>query len=312
MKHALFLAALLLALPTVPKAADLTPSEVKMRMLLGDETPNPIPLWPDKPPRFTANAPVETVTDHASIKLVSVPTISVYLPPKEKNTGRAIIICPGGGYAGLDWRTHVVYAAQVFNPLGVAVVGLKYRTRLPNGADKEDIRAIALLDVQRAVRVVRQRAAAWGLDPHQIGVAGYSAGANLAMNLAANFDAGDNRASDPINRQSSRPDFVVGLATWHWGQKESPFKFNKDAPPVFLVHATNDSSAPIEMPRTIRTDLEKLGVPVRLAEFSEGGHGVGHLVPQRVIQGFPPARWPVLLLAWLDGVNQPATNGESK
>ena len=312
MKHSLFLAALLLALPIVLKAADLTPSEMKLRMLLGEETPIPILLWPDKPPRFTMNAPAETVTELASIKLVSVPTISVYLPPKGKSTGRAIIICPGGGYAGLDWRTHVVYAAQVFNPLGVAVIGLKYRIRLPNGASRDDIRAIALLDAQRAVRLVRQRAKDWGLDPHQIGVAGYSAGANLAMNLAVNFDAGDAYALDVVDRQSSRPDFVVGLATWHWGQKESPFKFTKDTPPVFLVHSTNDSTAPIEMPRAIKADLEKRGVPVRLEEFSEGGHGVGHLIPQRVLQGFPPSKWPALLLAWLDEIKKPATKPETK
>ena len=148
----------------------------------------------------------------------------------------------------------------------------------------------------------------WGIDPHQIGVAGYSAGANLAMNLAANFDGGDPTAGDPIERQSSRPDFVVGLATWHWRQKESPFHFPKDAPPVFLVHATDDGiggGAPIEMPRAIKSDLEKLGVPVRMVEFDVGGHGVGNLIPQRVQHDFPPAKWPDLLLEWLGTLRRP-------
>jgi endo-1,4-beta-xylanase len=217
----------------------------------------------------------------------------------------AVVVCPGGGYGALDWKTHVVYAADYFVPRGVAVIGLKYRTRPPNAGTNADIQAIALLDAKRALRVVRSRAREWRVDPHQVGIVGYSAGANLAMNLASNFDAGDEKAADPVERLSSRPDFAVGLATWHWGKKESPFAFQKDAPPVFLVHATNDGitgGAPIELPRAIQADLEKLGVPVRMEVFDRGAHGVGNLIPQRVKNGFPPAKWPDLLLKWLAGL----------
>ena len=94
----------------------------------------------------------------------------------------------------------------------------------------------------------------------------------------------------------------MGLATWHWRQKESPFNFRPDTPPVFLVHATNDGingGAPIELPQAIKVDLEQLGVPVRLEVFEQGAHGVGNLIPQRVKNGFPPAKWPDLLLQWL-------------
>jgi acetyl esterase/lipase len=298
-----FSAALLLAPLVALHAAELTSSEQELKNLLGEGAPNPIPLWPGKPPKFAEKAPAETVNENAQIKMISVPTISAYLPPQDKSTRMAIIVCPGGGYGTMDWRTHVVYAAQVFNAKGVAVIGLKYRTRPPHLVDNAGIQEIALLDAKRAVRTVRHRATEWNLDPHKIGVAGYSAGANLAMNLAANFAAGDPSAEDPIERHSSRPDFAVGLATWHWRQKESPFKFSTDTPPVFLVHATNDGingGAPIEMPRAIKADLEKLGVPVRMKVFNEGGHGVGNLVPQRVKNDFPPAKWPELLLNWLD------------
>ncbi|HSI15469.1 MAG TPA: alpha/beta hydrolase [Chthoniobacter sp.] len=286
-------------------AADPSLSEIALREQLGDATPEPIPLWPEKPPRFAEGAPAETVDKNAHIKNVSVPTISVYLPPANLRTGMAIVICPGGGYGALDWKTHVVYAAQVFNAKGVAVVGLKYRLRPPNGKTNEDIQQIALLDARRAVRLVRQRAGEWGIDPHRIGIVGYSAGANLAMNLTSHFDAGNAEALDPIDRQSCRPDFSVGLATWHWRQKESPFTFGKDTPPVFLVHATNDGitgGAPIELPRAITADLQKLGVPVHLEVFDEGGHGVGNLIPQRVQRGFPATQWPDLLLRWLETV----------
>jgi acetyl esterase/lipase len=272
----------------------------------GEGTPDPIPLWRDKPPRFLDHAPPETVEEHARIRSVSVPTITAYLPPRERSTGMGIIVCAGGGYVKLDWKTHVVYAARVFNPLGVAVIGLKYRTRPPNAASNAGIQEIALLDAKRAVRTVRQRAAEWNLDPHKIGVAGYSAGANLAMNLAANFDHGDSRAEDPVERQSSRPDFVVGVATWHWHQKESPFRFCQDTPPVFLVHASNDVGAPIDLPRAIRAQLEPLGVPVHLEVFDDGAHGVGNLIPQRVKSGFPGAKWPELLLKWLASISAEA------
>ncbi|MDZ4851916.1 MAG: alpha/beta hydrolase [Pirellulaceae bacterium] len=267
--------------------------------------PEPILLWSGKPPRALEAAPPETLDANGRIQNVSVPAIVLHLPPKQSRPVMAIIVCAGGGYGTLDWKTHVIYAADVFNPLGVAVIGLKYRLRPPNGRTNDDIREITLLDAKRAVRTVRHRSAEWGIDPRRIGIAGYSAGANLAMNLAANFDAGDASAADPIERESSRPDFAVGLATWHWREKQSPFTYRKDSPPVFLVHATNDGingGAPIEMPRAIKADLEKLGVPVRMMEFDEGAHGVGNLIPQRVAHGFPPAKWPQLLLGWLDEV----------
>jgi acetyl esterase/lipase len=290
------------------RAAAATPAELALRKVLGSETPKPIPLWPGKPPKFVENAPPETVDEKPTIRMVSVPTLSPYLPPPGKKTGLALIVCAGGGYGALDWKTHVVYAADYFVPKGVAVFGLKYRTRPPSRVDNAGIQALTLLDAKRAVRTVRARAAEWGIDPHEIGIVGYSAGANLAMNLAANFDAGDKESADPIERESSRPDFAVGLATWHWGKRASPFTFHKDSPPVFLVHATNDGingGAPIEMPRAIKADLEKLGVPVHMEVFKEGAHGVGNLIPQRVKHGFPPAKWPELLLKWLETLPEP-------
>ncbi len=277
----------------------------------GTPTPITVPLWPVKPPQFLENAPPEIVDAKGTIRMVSLPALSAYLPPRGKGTGLALIVCAGGGYGALDWKTHVVYAADYFVPRGVAVIGLKYRLRPPHRVTNSGIQAITLLDAKRAMRLLRSKASEWNIDPHRIGIVGYSAGANLAMNLAANFDAGDKGSADPIERQSSRPDFAVGLATWHWRQKESPFKFRKDSPPVFLVHATNDGiggGAPIEMPRAIKADLEKLGVPVHMEEFDEGAHGVGNLIPQRVKNGFPPAKWPELLLKWLGTLPEPAAS----
>ncbi|MFZ4767493.1 MAG: alpha/beta hydrolase [Roseimicrobium sp.] len=292
------LALLLLQALSSLSAAELTPSELELKRELGPDTPDPIALWPGKPPRFLEKAAPEVIAENATIRSVSVPTITPYLPPKDARNGRAVVVCAGGGYGGHAWRTHVVYAAQVFNPMGVAVIGLKYRTRPPHLGKNEEIQALTLLDAQRALRTVRHRAAEWGLDVRKIGIAGYSAGANVAMNLAANFDAGDATASDPIERLSSRPDFAVGLGTWHWRKPENPFVFKKDSPPVYLVHATTDK--PVEIAQNIVGDLKKLGVPARLDLFEEGGHGVGNLIPQRVAHHFPGAQWPKHLVAWLD------------
>jgi acetyl esterase/lipase len=311
---ATLLLVLVVAWSTPSYVAGITPSEAELKRLLGPGTPDPIPLWAGKPPRFTENAPAETVDEHARIRMISVPTISLYLPPKDRRTGMAIVVCPGGGYNRMDWMRHVAYAAEVFNPKGITVIGLKYRTRPPNATDNTGIQEIALLDVKRALRTVRDRTAGWDLDPHRIGLVGYSAGANLVMNLAANFDAGDPHADDPVERHSSRPDFVVGLATWHWRQKASPFNFRKDTPPAFLVHASDDGGAPIELPRAIKAQLEGLGVPVHMEVFDEGSHGVGSLIPQRVRRGFPPMKWPDMLLKWLESApvksGSPALKGK--
>jgi acetyl esterase/lipase len=290
------------------RAGGLAQNEQSPSKVPGDRAPITVPLWPGKPPKFLDDAPAEIVEANGSIRMVSIPALTAYLPARGKGTGLAIIVCAGGGYGALGWKTHVVYAADYFVPKGVAVIGLKYRLRPPYRVSNAGIQEITLLDAQRAVRLVRSKAKEWHIDPRKIGIAGYSAGANLAMNLAANFDAGDQQSPDPVERQSSRPDFAVGLATWHWRQKESPFKFRKDTPPMFLVHATNDGirgGAPIEMPRAIKADLEKLGVPVHMEEFDQGAHGVGNLIPQRVKSGFPPAKWPDLLLKWLATLPEP-------
>ncbi len=298
----------LFTLTTTARGQSAAAGEIALRKRVDDSTPNAISLWSIRPRQGPEDPPAEVVDEHARIQMVTVPAITPYLPPEGSGNGMAVIVCPGGGYGSLDWKTHVVYAADVFVPKGVAVIGLKYRTRPPHKLDNAEIQALTLLDAQRAVRLVRERAVEWRIDPHQIGIVGYSAGANLAMNLAANFDDGDPQADDPVERHSSRPDFAVGLATWHWRQKESPFRFGPKTPPVFLVHATNDGlngGAPIELPKAIAADLTQIGVPVKLEIFDEGGHGVGNLIPQRVKNGFPPAQWPDLLLKWLAMLPKP-------
>jgi len=271
--------------------------------------PPPESLWPGPPPQALANPPAEAVVANGHIQNVSAPSMTAYLPTKEESPSLALIVCPGGAYRQLDWPTHVLDTAQYFNPRGVAVIGLKYRTCPPYKITKDD-RSIPLSDLKRAMRLARAHAAEWNIDPHRVGVLGFSAGANLAMTLASQFDGGDPNSPDPVERFSSRPDFVIGCATWHWREKASPFAFTKEAPPIFLVHATNDGQpgknggivgAPIELPQAIEGQLKSLGVPVHLEIYAVGGHGAGALVPQLVARNFPPTQWPDRFQAWLAG-----------
>ena len=182
MKALLLILGLVAAL-VVSTNAELTSSEGELKRQLGPGTPDPIPLWPDRPPHFIENAPPETIEKNQRIRGVSIPTITPYLPPKDKATEMAIIVCAGGGYGGHDWKTHIVYTAEVFNAMGIAVIGLKYRTRPPYEVTNEQIQAITLLDAKRAVRLVRNRAKEWDIDPKRVGIVGYSAGANLAVRV---------------------------------------------------------------------------------------------------------------------------------
>ncbi len=199
----------------------------------------------------------------------------------------------------------MVYAAQVFNPMGIAVIGLKYRTRPPHLLPHAGIQALTLLDAKRAIALYDIALPPNGalIPPRSVSWRATRRGANLAMNLAANFDLGDPAATDPIERLSSRPAFAVGLGTWHWRQPQNPFVFQANSPPVYLVHATTDK--PVEIATNIVADLKKLGVPARLDLFEEGGHGVGNLIPQRVKNGFPGAQWPQLLVEWLETLPEP-------
>src|SRR5947199_10557305 len=150
----------------------------------------PIVLWPDGAPGALGRAPED------------VPDLTPYLPPRERATGAAVVVCPGGGYQHLaDHEGRPV--AEWLNTLGVAAFVLKYRIgpRYHHPA--------MLQDAARALRTVRARAAEWGVDPARIGILGFSAGGHLASTLGTHFDAGSASAADPVERASSRPDLLI-------------------------------------------------------------------------------------------------------
>ena len=250
-----------------------------------------IRLYPGDPPNFVANAPRESTNAAGQVMNVSVPMLRRYPYDESMATGTGFVVFPGGGYTELEFEVNVAAMSRRLGPLGIAVFGLKYRV----GGGTRDAPRDALLDAKRAIRLVRSKAASWGLALDRIGVISYSAGSHVAMNLVAGFDRGDPAAVDPIERLSSRPDFVASMCTWSFGSATSTFKFTADAPPVFLCHAQDDNIAPIALAFMIDQQLKSLGVLEHLEVYPTGGH-----TAFRVGEPNAPGRnWPDKFLPWL-------------
>lgn len=284
----------LLAVPA--QSAELRPGE-------------PIPLWP------AGSVPGATGTDPVK----DLPTLTPFLPSKEKATGAAIVICPGGGYGGLAGHEGRDYALWL-NQRGIAGFVLKYR--LGSSGYRHPV---MLRDVQRAIRFVRSQAADWQLNPARIGVMGSSAGGHLASTACTHFDAGDPAAADPIERVSSRPDLGVlcyavismGPLT-HAGSKrnllgENPapdlvtllsneLQVSKETPPCFLWHTRDDGAVKVQNSIEFANALLQHGVPYELHIYQTGKHGLGLGVKGydlATVQDSTLLPWTHALDAWL-------------
>lgn len=278
--------------------------------------PPTYPLWADGAPGAVGKETGDA--NHAG----DVPTITVYLPPKDKATGASIVICPGGGYGFLATEHEGKQVAEWLNHIGVAGVMVKYRL-----APKYKHPA-PLEDAQRAIRTVRAKSKEWGLDPNRVGILGFSAGGHLASTAATHFDAGKPDASDPIDRESCRPDVAVlvypvvsftaefshrGSADNLLGKgasKESLQSLSNETqvtdktPPTFLAHTLADTGVPMENSIAFAMALRKHKVPFELHVFEKGQHGLGLGTgsTQHKIAGDPAfVAWPTLCETWLKG-----------
>jgi acetyl esterase/lipase len=240
------------------------------------------------------------------------PSITVYLPPADKATGAAVVVCPGGGYGGLAMGHEGKDVAAWLNQQGVAAFVLKYRLgpRYRHPAP--------LNDVQRALRTVRARAREWDVDPRRVDVWGFSAGGHLASTAATHFDDGKPDADDPVERAGCRPDFailcypVITLVPpyAHLGSRNNLLGKDPDpklveslcndrqvtprTPPTFLFHTDADTGVPPENSVLFYLALRKAKVPAEMHVFEKGRHGVG-LAPKDPVL----SAWPNLLAAWL-------------
>lgn len=244
-------------------------------------------------------------------KDADVPTLTPFLPPADKATGAAVVICPGGGYGGLAISYEGMDVGAWMAKRGVAGFVLKYRVAPYK-------HPVPLEDAQRALRTVRARAKEWNVDPKRVGVMGFSAGGHLASTAATHFDDGDPKAEDPIDRAGCRPDFCVlayPVITLKPPYAHMGSRYNllgKDAdeklvdslcndeqvtdktPPTFLFHTGDDGAVPVQNSVLFFEALQKAKVPAELHIYEHGRHGVG-LAPN-----IPElSSWPDQLEAWM-------------
>ena len=266
-----------------------------------------LPIWPGKPPGEVKDLPPEidmTKPDQKDpggkpiIRLtnVSIPTVSVYRPAKEKDTGAAIVICPGGGHHILAFNHEGTETAEWLTTHGVTGIVLKYRvpSRTPDGQRW----MAAVQDAQRAISFVRSKAKEWDLDPSRIGILGFSAGGETA-GLTAYFSDRQYQPVDEIDRVTFRPDFAMLIYPAYFDKKDEPSTMRddvvitKEAPPTFLVHAWDDPVTAFSSLH-IATALRKVGVPAELHLYATGGHGYGMRDT-----GEPVNTWPQRASDWL-------------
>jgi acetyl esterase/lipase len=224
---------------------------------------------------------------------VSVPTISVFLPAKEKATGTAVVICPGGGYSIIASEHEGRDIAAWLNNLGIAGIIVKYR--LPSDEIMKNKTIGPLQDVQEAFRLVRRNTKEWGINTDKIGVIGFSAGGHLASTISTHYNY-KVYESDTI---SCRPDFsiliypVISMSTelTHMGSRENLLGKNPDqklinffsndlqvdenTPPAFIVHSADDKAVPVQNSINYLLALKKFNIPAELHIYEKGGHGYG-------------------------------------
>jgi acetyl esterase/lipase len=266
------------------------------------QSPQVIPLWEQGAPGALGETPADK------------PTITAYLPPGPGRRGAvtAVIIAPGGAYQGLATSYEGTQEAYWFNALGVAAFVLQYRL------GPRYHHPVELGDAQRAIRMVRARAKEWNIAPDRIGMMGFSAGGHLAATAGTHIDSGTSSAADPLDRISSRPDFLIlaypvismQLGITHAGSKRNLMGENPDprlvddlsnelrvsaqTPPTFLFHTTDDSVVSVENSVAFYRALIKAKVPAEMHLFQSGPHGVGMALMDPAL-----SPWTSLLSNWL-------------
>jgi len=262
--------------------------------VLSADQPNEIRLWPNGAPGSEGKAGPESVrvTENGErvVSKVHEPSITPYLPPKEKATGAAVIIAPGGGHREL-WTDHEGHnVARYLSARGVAAFVLKYRlAREANSTYTVDDHALA--DMRRAIRLVRSRAPEWNINTSRVGVMGFSAGGELAALAGMRFDGGAKEAADAIERESSKPDFQALIYPGSSGR----FAPAKDSPPAFIVCGYGDRPDISQGMAEVYLKFKQVGVPAELHIYASAGHGFG----LRDNNAKAVGKWPARFEEWL-------------
>lgn len=270
-----------------------------------------IPIWPHGAPNATPAAGPEIdittskdqlIAGKPVIRLanVSTPTMTLY-PPKSENSGAAVVVFPGGGYTILAMDLEGTEVCDWLNSIGVSCVLLKYRVPHSGPYPKS---SQALEDAQRTMGLVRLHAVEWHIDPHRIGVLGFSAGGDLAAAISTHYGQRLYKPVDAADRLSCKPDFAVLLYPAYLRQDKEGLVLNTnlpvtgETPPTFLLQTEDDRVAHVESSLAYYIALKNASVPVEMHLYTNGVHGYG-LRPTAL----PVTRWPRLVTTWLHTIH---------
>lgn len=266
-----------------------------------------IAIWPGRVPDLQSVPGPEADTQGA-VTNVTRPTMTVYAPDG-KNTRAAVVVFPGGGFQMLAMDLEGTEVCEWLTARGISCVLLKYRVPSAPYVWQCDCRphnwsisTPALQDAQRTVKLVRYHAAEWHIDPHKVGVLGFSAGGYLVAEVSTHFKARLYASVDAADQQSSRPDFAIAIYPGHLAMAENSIVLNPNikshitaqTPPTFLLQNEDDDVDRIEDALSYYMGLKAAKVPVELHAYAQGGHAFG-LRPSRL----PVSGWPQLLEKWL-------------
>lgn len=259
-------------------------------LCLAAETPAALPLWANGAPGSEARKDEPEKVEGWNIVNVHNPSITPYLPEKEKATGVAVIICPGGGHQKLCVGHEGFELAEWFRDRGIAAFVLKYRLSREPGSTYT-LEGDAMNDARRAIRTIRSRAAEWNIKPDRIGMLGFSAGGELAAYSAMKSDAGNPSSADPIEKAGSRPDFQALI----YPGKSDTFTVEKGMPPVFIACGYDDRKDISEGMASVYLKYKAAGVKAELHIYSGAGHGFGY----KHGKTGAAAKWPERFTEWL-------------
>jgi acetyl esterase/lipase len=288
---------------------------------VGADAPLVVELWPGGAPEESANIgpersrlspkldrkQVEVTEQTRLITDVTKPTLALYRPPKDKDTGTAMLVCPGGGYWDLYWQLEGEEVAAWLNSLGVTGIILKYRVpRRPDEPKGEPARR-PLQDAQRAVSLVRSKAGEWGL--RHVGMVGFSAGGHLVLATATGFEKRTYEPRDTADTVSCRPDFAIAVYAGYLKAKDKDelapgLRIPAGTPPVFLAHGGDDIISPPEHSLLMYLALKRAGVPAELHIYAGAAHDFGVRASDQ-----PCSTWTEACARWLryQGFLSPAT-----
>ena len=275
-----------------------------------------IPLWPGTPPDAkpmpgpeNARSSTDAIGGKTAITVTNVsrPTMTLYAP-KGKNTGVAVVVFPGGGFENLAITGEGTKVCDWLTSRGITCVLMKYRVpsepydwHCDCRPHNLELSMPSLQDAQRTLRLVRSRAAEWHIDPHKVGVIGFSAGGFLVAEVSTTFKRRLYAPVDAADKESSRPDFAMAIYPGHLTADGVTFNRNvtvtHETPPTFLVQAEDDDVDGVKQALVYFNALKKADVPLEMHLYAKGGHGFG-LRPT----SNPISHWPALAETWMSTI----------